>query len=113
MTDNAKITKLVDFESNKVSIDSLAIMLFYANLCADYLGVSLRNDEGWLWSSEYGKIIKIHYNHVGRILECGYQGDDLTRFEFTIKRNEINHLLWVDQMPRLKSKYLRPRARLL
>ena len=61
----------------------------------------------------YGKIIKFHYNHIGQILECGFQGDELAQTKVIVERDEINHQIFLDRNASRVSKSLRPRARLL
>ena len=103
---------LLDSKLNNLKINHLLVKLFYANLNLSHQRPSNQSD--CVWSLVCGQQVFFSLDRMAHILQSPNQGILLNDVDCDIrKRDHISHMFMSDEMNDLKSKLLRPKARIL
>ena len=103
---------LIGYEPNNVKIYPLLIKLFYANMNLDHQNPQNQNDCICTMVCGVKKFLPLQ--RLGHILNCPSSGIDIDDIEVNMfERDEISHQFLLDDLTKLKSSALRPKARIL
>ena len=88
------------------------VKLFYANLNLGHQ--QPRNREDCVWSLVCGQQVFFSLDRIAHILQSPSTGINLGDIDCVVgRRDRISHLFMGDDMPQLRSKFLRPQARIM